>query len=683
MVRRLLTRMGEAVARRAVSAGPPTLLVTGSNRRGSLALAAALAVEGAELTAGGILLAEVGGEARRRPTTLLCAPAARELETRLCSRGLRASARGHFCHLGLPGGEVEALDDLEAAAGSAEAGLVVAQVPPALWVAALDCDRLRVRGGLLLVEVPGERSLAALAVDEARRRGWIARVATRAPTALAARRALAGIRSGTGAATGVARIARALLAPAPKGSGQHGQALPAVLAACAGLIGCALLLAAIGGAVTGKARAQRAADLSALSAVRSMRDDLPRLLAPARLRDGSPNPRHLSRRAYLARAEEAAGDAAGENDVPGQRLSVSFPDADDDPPLQARVRIKAEIEPGELPGGERIEEAAETGEVSETAAEPIPVIATAVAEASPPGGSWTGMPSEAGGGGYSGPLVYRNGEGMRADVAVAFDRMAAAARSAGHGLVVSSGFRSDAEQAELFEQHPDPRWVAPPGRSLHRCATELDLGPSSAYGWLAANARRFGFLRRYSWEAWHFGYVAGPSPCSEAGNAGGLGAGRGPGDPDGGDSASSLPSFVPARFREPLLRSASRWNVSAALLAAQLQAESGFNPRAVSPAGARGIAQFMPGTAASYGLRDPFDPVAAIDAQAHLMSDLLRQFHSIPLALAAYNAGPGAVGACHCIPPYPETRAYVARILALLDGAGAILSPPLEVRLVG
>ena len=139
---------------------------------------------------------------------------------------------------------------------------------------------------------------------------------------------------------------------------------------------------------------------------------------------------------------------------------------------------------------------------------------------------------------------------------------------------------------------------------------------------------------------------------------------------------------MPARFREPLLRSASRWNVSAALLAAQLQAESGFNPRAVSPAGARGIAQFMPGTAASYGLRDPFDPVAAIDAQAHLMSDLLRQFGSIPLALAAYNAGPGAVGGCRCVPPYPETRAYVARILALLNGSGAILSPPLEVRLV-
>jgi soluble lytic murein transglycosylase-like protein len=118
------------------------------------------------------------------------------------------------------------------------------------------------------------------------------------------------------------------------------------------------------------------------------------------------------------------------------------------------------------------------------------------------------------------------------------------------------------------------------------------------------------------------------------------------------------------------------------LLAAQLMAESGFNPRAVSPAGALGIAQFMPSTARSYGLRDPFDPVAAIDAQAHLMSDLLRRFRSVPLALAAYNAGPGAVAACTCVPPYPETQAYVARILALADGAGMLLSPPLEVRLV-
>ena len=287
------------------------------------------------------------------------------------------------------------------------------------------------------------------------------------------------------------------------------------------------------------------------------------------------------------------------------------------------------------------------------------------------------MPAEASGGGYSGPLAYRNGEGMRPDVARAFDAMAAAARRSGVGLVVNSGFRSDAEQARLFAANPDPRWVAPPGRSLHRCATELDLGPPAAYGWLAANARRFGFVQRYSWEAWHYGFAPGPPPCSPAADAIG-----GVSGPDGVAGRAGLPSFVPGRYRDPIMRSAARWNVSGALLAAQLMAESGFDPRAVSPAGAQGIAQFIPSTAASYGLHDPFDPEAAIDAQAHLMSDLLRRFRSVPLALAAYNAGPGAVSACGCAGPYAETRAYVARILALLEGTGSVLAPPLEVRLV-
>ncbi|HWB68678.1 MAG TPA: transglycosylase SLT domain-containing protein, partial [Solirubrobacterales bacterium] len=259
----------------------------------------------------------------------------------------------------------------------------------------------------------------------------------------------------------------------------------------------------------------------------------------------------------------------------------------------------------------------------------------------------------------------------------AFDRMAAVAHGAGLALIVTSGFRSDAEQAALFAAHPDPRWVAPPGKSLHRCATELDLGPSAAYGWLAANAPRFGFVQRYSWEAWHFGYAEGPAPCSDAGDLV-AGGGAGEGMPGG----AVLPSFVPARFREPLLRAAARWNVSAALLAAQLMAESNFNPFAVSPAGAQGIAQFIPSTAASYGLRDPFDPVEAMDAQAHLMSDLIHRFGSPRLALAAYNAGPGAVEGCECVPAIPETSAYVSRILALLSGAGALALPGFEVRLV-
>jgi hypothetical protein len=248
--------------------------------------------------------------------------------------------------------------------------------------------------------------------------------------------------------------------------------------------------------------------------------------------------------------------------------------------------------------------------------------------------------------------------------------MAAAAARDGISLTITSGFRSDAEQAVLFARHPDPKWVAPPGHSLHRMATELDLGPPGAYGWLAAHATQFGFLKRYSWEPWHFGYGR---------NTGSASVGYGG---RSGDGRSSVPSFVPARFHDAIVRASQRWNVGAALLSAQLYAESGFNPFARSLAGAEGIAQFMPGTADGYGLRDPYDPVDAIDAQAHLMRDLLGRFASVPLALAAYNAGAGAVARCMCVPPYPETRAYVARIVGLLGGAGDIPPPSFDVRLV-
>ena len=139
---------------------------------------------------------------------------------------------------------------------------------------------------------------------------------------------------------------------------------------------------------------------------------------------------------------------------------------------------------------------------------------------------------------------------------------------------------------------------------------------------------------------------------------------------------------MPEEFAPAISRAAQRWNISAALISAQLYAESNFNPFAQSPAGAQGIAQFMPGTARSYGLSNPFDPDSAIDAQAHLMHDLLRRFASVPLALAAYNAGPAAVGACGCVPPYPETRAYVAKILGLLGGVGEASGAGFEVKLV-
>lgn len=101
----------------------------------------------------------------------------------------------------------------------------------------------------------------------------------------------------------------------------------------------------------------------------------------------------------------------------------------------------------------------------------------------------------------------------------------------------------------------------------------------------------------------------------------------------------------------------------------QINQESGFNPSAVSPAGAQGIAQFMPGTARGLGLTNPFDPIASLDAGARHMAALLRNLGSYPLALAGYNAGGGAVKKYGGIPPYKETQNYVRAILGTLDPA--------------
>ncbi len=421
--------------------------------------------------------------------------------------------------------------------------------------------------------------------------------------------------------------------------GEAGQVLVLLVGAAVVLLLFVGVLGALGKALLDRGRLQRAADLTAVSAARSMRDDFPRLF------DRSPH--GLSRATYLARARAAALAAGRANGAEIRPADIAFPDGRSFAPARVRVSIRGvlSVRPG-IGGNAR-----------------VPAHAIAEAEIGGVGGD---LPVYAEGGGYSGPLAYRQGKPMRPDVAAAFDRLDAAAGREGVTLLINSAYRSDAEQAKLFEQHPDPRWVAPPGHSLHRFGTELDLGPPSAYGWLRRNAGRFHFIQRYSWEPWHYGYGLNPRSA-----------------PRVADGHSAVPSFVPAPYVETIARAASRWNVSAALLAAQLYAESNFNPFAVSGAGAQGIAQFMPGTARSYGLGNPFDAAASISAQAHLMRDLLRRFGSVAFALAAYNAGAGAVAACGCVPPYPETQAYVARILGLMGGAMAL--PPgatLEVRLV-
>jgi hypothetical protein len=440
---------------------------------------------------------------------------------------------------------------------------------------------------------------------------------------------------------------------------ERGQAAILLLGLLGAVIAGVLILAAFGQAYGTRGGAQRIADLSAIAAAQAMRDNYSRLFEPPYLRPGVSNPRHLDRAAYLDLARAAALRGAGRNGGTVEAADVRFPDAGSFAPTRVSVRVRRDADvmiSSRGPGAHRH----------------VPVAADATAELSPGAAATSGFGH---GGGYSGPLAYRQGKPMRPDVALAFDRMERAAEAAGIHLIVTSAFRSDAEQAALFAQHPDPRWVARPGTSLHRLGTELDLGPNGAYGWLAANAGRFGFLQRYSWEPWHYGYTRNPG-------TGSVGFGTRGGD---GRATAAVQSFVPARYAPIIARAAQRWQVSAHLLAAQIYAESNFNPFAVSPAGAQGIAQFMPGTAAGLGLRNPFDPEASIDAQAHLMHDLLGRFGSVPLALAAYNAGPGAVAACACVPPYAETQAYVAKIIGLLGGAGdiAAASGGFQVRLVG
>ena len=113
---------------------------------------------------------------------------------------------------------------------------------------------------------------------------------------------------------------------------------------------------------------------------------------------------------------------------------------------------------------------------------------------------------------------------------------------------------------------------------------------------------------------------------------------------------------------------AARHGVPASLVAAVIAVESQFNPRAISRRGAIGLMQLMPGTAAGLGVRDAFDPRQNVDAGARHLRDLLDRFaNDVPLALAAYNAGAQAVIEYGGVPPYPETRAFVARVLGRIE----------------
>jgi cell wall-associated NlpC family hydrolase len=118
----------------------------------------------------------------------------------------------------------------------------------------------------------------------------------------------------------------------------------------------------------------------------------------------------------------------------------------------------------------------------------------------------------------------------------------------------------------------------------------------------------------------------------------------------------------------PVFAAASQaYNLPANLLTSVATAESGMNPSAVSSAGAEGIMQIMPQTAASLGV-NPMDPTQAIYGAAELLAQKLAKFGSVPLALAAYNAGDGAVEQYGGIPPYAQTENYVTEVMGLMGG---------------
>lgn len=251
-------------------------------------------------------------------------------------------------------------------------------------------------------------------------------------------------------------------------------------------------------------------------------------------------------------------------------------------------------------------------------------------------------------------LASRSAEGVSAPSGTSFAATLEAAQES------SSTQESEAEQGGDIAPEAMPASQAEPvGGGL--AAVESDLA-SQAAGNSASPTESATASASPTYAAYSgIGLSGAPAGYSQTTS---LPSAASPGAATPDSTATSAPQGASAY--EPLIeQAAARNGVEPAVLYGLIEQESGFNPSAQSSAGAAGLTQLMPSTAASLGVTEPLNPTQSIEGGARLLGELQRQFHgNIQYALAAYNAGAGAVDQYGGIPPYPETEAYVTKVLA-------------------
>ena len=513
---------------------------------------------------------------RRGPAAL----GASRLAARLTARGLPAAARGRLAWLrarrpSRGGGRRRR----GARPGALDVPLVAVLAGP----------RSEVLEGLLARAGPrrrrharaGRAARAARGRHARRRRRSPARRCAPGPPRWLALAGLAGARALDGPVRGLVRELRgtARRRARPRGdrvaqprAGRRRSCSSAASRACSSARSCS---ARSSRAVGREGAAQRAADLSALAGARAMHEAYPRLFEPAR--DRRPPEPVAPRAGRVPRARARRRGAGRRGATARTPTTVAFPDGASFAPVRIRVTVRerVDVERG------RARRAARVGAGAEAE------LGAAGRRTACRRGRRLRRPASR----------CRQGKPMRPDVAQAFDRMERAARADGVALLITSAYRSDAEQAVLWRAPSRPAL----GRAARRVAAPLRhrARPRPARGVRLARGQRGRVPLRPALPARAVALRLRAERRARRRATAAEASRRRP------RPGARCPSFVPARFAPLLARAAQRWNVSAALLAAQLYAESNFNPFAVSPTGAQGIAQFMPETARGDGPRRP------------------------------------------------------------------------------